>query len=162
MTPVRPERQHTSKFARVATTVDMSALPPSMPGLDTHLGIDLVEASGDRVVMRWTVRPEITQPYGIVHGGTYCTAVESSASVGAAIWFGERADGGGRVVGVSNQTDFYRAVTEGELTATARPVHRGRSQQVWRVDITDRDDRLVAQGQVRLQNLTDSHRGPGH
>ena len=129
-----------------------------MPGLDTHLGIELVEATADRVVMRWTVRPEITQPYGIVHGGTYCTAVESSASVGAAIWFGER----GRVVGVSNQTDFYRAVTEGDLTATATPVHRGRSQQVWRVDITDAQDRLVAQGQVRLQNLADPDRGPGH
>jgi uncharacterized protein (TIGR00369 family) len=128
-----------------------------MPGLDTHLGIELKEATADRVVMRWTVRPEITQPYGIVHGGTYCTAVESSASVGAAIWFGER----GRVVGVSNQTDFYRAVTEGDLTATATPVHRGRSQQVWRVDITDAQDRLVAQGQVRLQNLADPDRGPG-
>jgi 1,4-dihydroxy-2-naphthoyl-CoA hydrolase len=139
----------------------MSALPPSMPGLDTHLGIDLVSATADRVEMTWTVRPEITQPYGIVHGGTYCTAVESSASVGAAIWFGERT-AGGRVVGVSNSTDFYRAVTAGVLTAVATPVHRGRSQQVWRVDITDEDERLVAQGQVRLQNLTDSHRGPGH
>jgi 1,4-dihydroxy-2-naphthoyl-CoA hydrolase len=131
-----------------------------MPGLDTHLGINLVEASMDRVVMSWTVRPEVTQPYGIVHGGTYCTAVESSASVGAALWYGEQVENG-RVVGVSNQTDFYRAVTSGELTAIALPVHRGRSQQVWRVDITDEDDRLVAQGQVRLQNLTDSHRGPG-
>lgn len=139
----------------------MSDLPPSMPGLDSHLGIALKEASSDRVVMSWDVRPELTQPFGIVHGGTYCAAVESSASVAAALWYGERvADG--RVVGVSNQTDFYRAVTEGTLTATATPVHRGRSQQVWRVDITDEDDRLVAQGQVRLQNLTDSHRGPGH
>ena len=108
--------------------------------------------------MRWTVRPEISQPYGIVHGGVYCTAVESSASVGAAIWFGDR----GRVVGVSNSTDFYRAVTEGELTATALPVHRGRSQQVWRVTITDSAERVVAEGQVRLQNLADPDRGPGH
>jgi 1,4-dihydroxy-2-naphthoyl-CoA hydrolase len=138
--------------------LDLSALPPSMPGLDTHLGIQIVEASGDRVVMRWTVRPEISQPYGIVHGGVYCTAVESSASVGAAIWFGDR----GRVVGVSNSTDFYRAVTEGELTATALPVHRGRSQQVWRVTITDSAERVVAEGQVRLQNLADPDRGPGH
>jgi 1,4-dihydroxy-2-naphthoyl-CoA hydrolase len=129
-----------------------------MPGLDSHLGIELVEATADRVVMRWTVRPAITQPYGIVHGGAYCTAVESSASVGAAIWFGDR----GRVVGVSNQTDFYRAVTEGALTATALPIHRGRSQQVWRVTINDEQDRLVAQGQVRLQNLADPDRGPGH
>ncbi len=129
-----------------------------MPGLDTHLGIGVVEASGDRVVMRWSVRPELAQPYGIVHGGTYCTAVESSASVGAALWFGER----GRVVGVSNHTDFYRAVTEGELTAEALPIHRGRSQQVWRVRVTDDQDRLVAEGQVRLQNLSDPDRGPGH
>lgn len=137
--------------------IDFAALPPSMPGLDTHLGIRIVEAGGDRVVMRWDVRPELTQPYGIVHGGTYCTAVESSASVGAAAWFGDR----GRVVGVSNSTDFYRAVTEGELTATAVPVHQGRSQQVWRVTIKDEQDRLVAQGQVRLQNLADPDRGPG-
>jgi 1,4-dihydroxy-2-naphthoyl-CoA hydrolase len=129
-----------------------------MPGLDAHLGINLIEATADRAVMQWVVRPELTQPYGIVHGGTYCTAVESSASAGAATWFGDR----GRVVGVSNQTDFYRAVTEGELTATALPVHRGRSQQVWRVTITDTEDRLVAQGQVRLQNLADPDRGPGH
>ena len=132
-----------------------------MPGLDTHLGISLVAASGDEVVMRWTVRPEITQPFGIVHGGMYCAAVESSASVGAALWIRDKVESG-RVVGVSNQTDFYRAVTEGELTAVARPIHRGRSQQVWRVNISDKDERLVAQGQVRLQNLTDSHRGPGH
>jgi uncharacterized protein (TIGR00369 family) len=143
------------------TDLDLSALPPSMPGLDTHVGISLIAASGDEVVMRWTVRPEITQPFGIVHGGMYCSAVESSASVGAALWIRDQAENG-RVVGVSNQTDFYRAVTEGELTAVARPIHRGRSQQVWRVDISDKDERLVAQGQVRLQNLTDSHRGPGH
>jgi 1,4-dihydroxy-2-naphthoyl-CoA hydrolase len=134
-----------------------TAQPPSMPGLDTHLGIELVDATADRVVMRWKVRPELTQPYGIVHGGTYCTAVESAASVGAALWFADR----GRVVGVSNQTDFYRSVTDGELTATALPLHRGRSQQVWRVTITDEQDRLVAQGQVRLQNLADPDRGPG-
>jgi uncharacterized protein (TIGR00369 family) len=138
--------------------LDLSALPPSMPGFDTYLGIQIVEASGDRVVMGWTVRPEICQPYGIVHGGVYSTAVESSASVGATIWFGDR----GRVVGVSNSTDFYRAVTEGELTATALPIHRGRSQQVWRVTITDGAVRVVAQGQVRLQNLADPDRGSGH
>jgi uncharacterized protein (TIGR00369 family) len=58
------------------------------------------------------------------------------------------------VVGVNNSTDFLRAVTEGRLTATATPVHRGRSQQLWQVAVTDEQDRLVARGQVRLQNLT--------
>ena len=55
---------------------------------------------------------------------------------------------------MSNQTDFLRAVRDGELTAVGTPVHRGRSQQLWQVEITDADDRLVARGQVRLQNLS--------
>ncbi len=125
------------------------SLPFRLPGLDTVLGFEYTEASDERVVARWQVRPELHQPYGIVHGGVHCAAVEATASVGAALWMGDR----GRVVGVSNQTDFLRAVTEGELTATATPVHRGRSQQLWQVEITDGQQRLIARGQVRLQNL---------
>ncbi|HEY0357807.1 MAG TPA: PaaI family thioesterase, partial [Mycobacteriales bacterium] len=97
---------------------------------------------------------DLHQPYGIVHGGVYCSVVETAASVGGALWLGER----GQVVGVSNQTDFLRAVRDGELTATATPVHRGRLQQLWTVEITDEQDRLVSRGQVRLQNITDADR----
>jgi uncharacterized protein (TIGR00369 family) len=118
-------------------------------GLFTVLGLHLEEATGDRVVITWTIGPEHQQPYGIVHGGVYCSAVETAASIGAALWLGER----GQVVGVSNQTDFLRAVREGVLTATANPVHRGRLQQLWDVDITDESGRLVSRGQVRLQNI---------
>ncbi|WP_460604315.1 PaaI family thioesterase [Jatrophihabitans fulvus] len=118
-------------------------------GMVGTLGMEFLEGSPDRVVLTWTVDDRHRQPYGIVHGGTYCTAIETAASVGAALWFGER----GRVVGVSNQTDFLRAVTEGRLTATGTPLHRGRSQQLWLVEIHDDAGRLVARGQVRLQNL---------
>ncbi|MBL6279907.1 PaaI family thioesterase [Micromonospora fiedleri] len=118
-------------------------------GFFALLGLEYGEASGDRVTVRWRVRPELLQPYGIQHGGVYCSVVETAASVGAGLWLGER----GRVVGVSNQTDFLRPVGDGELTAVATPVHRGRSQQLWQVEITDAKDRLVARGQVRLQNL---------
>ncbi|MDQ2797931.1 MAG: PaaI family thioesterase [Actinomycetota bacterium] len=119
-------------------------------GLNRTLGLHLDEATGDRVVMSWTVDERHLQPYGIVHGGVYCSVIEGSASVGAALWFGER----GQVVGVSNQTDFLRTAREGRMTATATPIHRGRSQQLWLVEIRDADVRLVARGQVRLQNLT--------
>ncbi|MGI8677669.1 MAG: PaaI family thioesterase [Jatrophihabitans sp.] len=120
-------------------------------GLNRTLSLELDEASGDRVVTGWTVDERHLQPYGIVHGGVYCSAVESSASIGAALWYGER----GRVVGVSNQTDFLRSARDGRMTATATPIHRGRSQQLWLVEIHDADVRLVARGQVRLQNLAD-------
>jgi 1,4-dihydroxy-2-naphthoyl-CoA hydrolase len=118
-------------------------------GFDATLGLRLEHYDGDEVLARLTVQPSLLQPYGIVHGGVYCSVVETTASVGAALWFGER----GNVVGVSNNTSFLRAVREGELTVRATPVQRGRTQQLWSVDVRDEQDRLVATGQVRLANL---------
>ncbi|MEU0081709.1 PaaI family thioesterase [Micromonospora tulbaghiae] len=125
-------------------------MPNLTGGFVALLGLTFDEVSGDRVVIRWKVRQELHQPYGIQHGGVYCSVVETAASIGGALWLGDK----GNVVGVSNQTDFLRAVRDGELTAVGTPVHRGRSQQLWLVEITDADGRLVARGQVRLQNLT--------
>jgi 1,4-dihydroxy-2-naphthoyl-CoA hydrolase len=116
-----------------------------------YLGVRFDEVSGDRVVASWTATEALHQPFGIVHGGAHAGVVETLASVGAGVWWGDR----GKVVGVNNNTDFYRAVREGELTSTALPLHRGRSQQVWVVETVDAEGRTVARGQVRLQNLTD-------
>lgn len=113
------------------------------------LGLELVTANGDEVTAQWTVVPDMHQPHGILHGGVHCSVVETLASVGAALWLGDR----GKVVGVSNTTDFYRASSAGTLTSSARPLHRGRSQQVWLVETFDDKDRTMARGQVRLQNL---------
>jgi 1,4-dihydroxy-2-naphthoyl-CoA hydrolase len=118
-------------------------------GLNEALGFALDEAGPDRVVMSWTVGPQHLQPYGIVHGGVYCSVVEATASIGAALWFGER----GAVVGAANHTNFLHAVREGRLVATATPIHRGRSQQLWQVEVVHDEQRLVARGEVRLQNL---------
>lgn len=132
--------------------------PDEIPNLTTGftelIGLQLTELNPDRAVLRWTVRPQLHQPHGILHGGVSCTAVETAASYGAAAWLGTR----GTVVGVSNQTDFLHAVRAGELTATATPIHRGRLQQLWQVTIHDEADRLVARGQVRLQNIEDTDR----
>ena len=116
-----------------------------------YLGLKFTEVTGDQVSATWTAGAPLHQPYGIVHGGAHCGVVETLASIGASVWWGDR----GKVVGVSNSTDFYRAVSEGDLTSTAAPVHRGRSQQVWVVETVDTDGRMVARGQVRLQNLSD-------
>lgn len=118
-----------------------------------HLGVQFDEVGPDKVVATWTARPELHQPYGIVHGGVHCSVIETLASVGAAYWMAEQ-NPEGKVVGVNNNTDFYRAVREGTLTSTATPLHRGRSQQVWLVETMDADGRLAARGQVRLQNLS--------
>jgi 1,4-dihydroxy-2-naphthoyl-CoA hydrolase len=116
-----------------------------------HLGIRFTEVGGDRVVAEWDAAPKHHQPYGIVHGGVHCSVFETLASFGAALWLGDK----GQVVGVNNNTDFYRAVRGGTLTSTATPLHRGRSQQVWLVETVDEQGKVAARGQVRLQNLRD-------
>ena len=113
------------------------------------IGLELKTASGDEIVATWEARSELHQPYGILHGGVHCTVVETLGSIGAALWYGER----GKVVGVTNTTDFFKAVSEGLVTSTARPLHRGRSQQVWLVETEDDSGRTVARGQLRLQNI---------
>ena len=118
------------------------------------LGLELVEVNEDRAVFRCPIRPTLQQPYGIVHGGVYCSIVESAASIAAATWVGDR----GHVVGLHNSTNFVRAVREGTLTATATPLQRGRTQQLWQVEIVDETDRLIAHGQVRLANVADADR----
>jgi uncharacterized protein (TIGR00369 family) len=127
-------------------------LPDTAMGFDKMLGAEIVEASGDRVVMTCELRPDLQQPYGIVHGGVHCSLVESTASIGGALWFGDR----GNVVGVANHTNFLRAAREGRLTATAEPVQRGRTQQLWRVTVTDDDGRNLAVGEVRLANIANA------
>jgi 1,4-dihydroxy-2-naphthoyl-CoA hydrolase len=114
------------------------------------LGLEFTEMSGDEVACTWRVEPRMHQPYGILHGGIHCAVVETLASYAGALWLGDK----GQVVGVNNNTDFYRAVSEGAMTSTAVPIHRGRSQQVWVVETTaDESGKVVARGQVRLQNL---------
>lgn len=124
--------------------------PLSAP-FDGEIGLVYTDVSPDGVRAELTIKPTLLQPMGIVHGGVWCSVVESMASVSAYTWLA--ANGGGNIVGVNNNTDFLRAVREGTVRAVSEPVHRGRRQQLWLVTIRDERDRLVARGQVRLQNL---------
>ena len=116
---------------------------------DDLLGLEMIEASGERVVARLPVAPHLHQPTGIVHGGVHATLVETAASVGASLWLGD----GRAAVGLSNHTDFLRSVSDGTLHVEALPVQRGRTMQLWRVEVTDEQGRPVASGRVRLMNL---------
>ncbi len=120
-----------------------------------HLGLGFTEVTPDRVSCTWTASEKHHQPYGIVHGGVHASVVETLGSVGAATWLTERLGRPGKCVGVSNSTDFFRAVREGDLTSVATPIHRGRSSQVWLVETHDAEGRLVSRGQLRVQNIDD-------
>jgi 1,4-dihydroxy-2-naphthoyl-CoA hydrolase len=126
-------------------------LPELGTGFDNEIGLTYKELTPDGGRAQLEITDKLLQPAGIVHGGVYCSIVESLASVSAAVWLLD--NGGGSVVGVNNNTDFLRAISAGTVTAVSTPIHRGRRQQLWVITITDGDDRLVARGQVRLQNL---------
>ena len=120
-------------------------------GFDVEIGLKFLELTPDGGRAQLHIHDKLLQPWGIVHGGVYCSIVESLASVSAQGWLSE--NGGGHVVGVNNNTDFLRAISAGTVTAVSVPIHRGRRQQLWLITITDDKERVVARGQVRLQNL---------
>jgi 1,4-dihydroxy-2-naphthoyl-CoA hydrolase len=120
-------------------------------GFDSELGLEYIELTPDGGRARLEIKDKLLQLMGIVHGGVYCSVIESLASLSAHTWLSE--NGGGNVVGVNNNTDFLRAISSGSVTAVSTPIHRGRRQQLWLVAITDDNDRVVARGQVRLQNI---------
>jgi 1,4-dihydroxy-2-naphthoyl-CoA hydrolase len=113
-------------------------------------GLELTEVTGTRVAGHIDVGPQHHTPWGVVHGGVYCTVVESAASVGASTAVSER---GQFSVGVNNSTDFLRPMTAGRLEVVAEPVQQGKTLQLWLVTLAREDGKLVARGQVRLQNV---------
>jgi 1,4-dihydroxy-2-naphthoyl-CoA hydrolase len=114
-------------------------------------GLIFDEITATRVVGHLDLSPDHHTPWGIVHGGVYTTAIESAASVGASTAVRNL---GQVAVGLTNTTHFLRSVTEGRVNVEAVSLSQGRTQQLWRVDITDESGRLIAHGELRLQNVT--------
>jgi uncharacterized protein (TIGR00369 family) len=132
----------------------MSSLPdPSRDASSAFVrgaGLVIEAVGGEEVTGHIDAGPAHHTPWGVVHGGVYATAVETACSIGAST----AVNGAGQfAVGLSNHTDFLRAHREGRLDVRARPVHQGRTGQLWHCDITREDGKLVAQGRVRLQNV---------
>jgi 1,4-dihydroxy-2-naphthoyl-CoA hydrolase len=114
------------------------------------LGLVIDEISATRVTAHLDLGADHHTPWGIVHGGVYTTAVESVASIGASAAVRDR---GQVAVGLTNTTHFLRPLSAGRANVAAVPLSQGRSQQLWQVDITDESGKLIAHGEVRLQNV---------
>src|SRR5436853_525777 len=127
---------HRTQSLMVSCMIELSE---DLSGLDLEDGSAFLAAAG---LIITTVRPdrfegyielgeEHHQPWGIVHGGVYATAVESAASLGASAFAAER---GQYAVGVNNNTSFLRPLTSGRVEVTAWPIQQGRTQQLWQVE----------------------------
>jgi 1,4-dihydroxy-2-naphthoyl-CoA hydrolase len=111
------------------------------------LGIEIVEATKERVVGRMPVGPTVHQPFGVLHGGASVALAETVASTGGWMQVDQEKE---RVVGIEINANHLRTKREGMLTAVATPVHIGRRTHVWDVRITDEEGKAVCVSRCTL------------
>jgi 1,4-dihydroxy-2-naphthoyl-CoA hydrolase len=104
------------------------------------LGIEIVEASKERVVARMPVGPKVHQPFGLLHGGASVALAETAASTGGWMHVDREKE---TVVGIEINANHLRGKRDGVVTAVATPLHIGRKIHVFEVRITDERDKLV-------------------
>ena len=114
-----------------------------------HLGVEVVDVTPEKVVLRVEVGSKVHQGYGILHGGVSALLAEGAASIGGAVSVGPDEI----VVGTELNCSHLRSMTSGTLTATATPIRKGRNVHVWAIELTDDDDRLICVARCTLQVL---------
>jgi 1,4-dihydroxy-2-naphthoyl-CoA hydrolase len=110
-------------------------------GFDRLYGLEILSLSDTEVRASVTVRDDLKQPAGLVHGGVYAAIAESIASIGTALAVAAQ---GEMAMGLSNATNFLRPVTDGAIHALATRIHKGRTTWVWDVRFSDDADRTCA------------------
>ncbi|UNX56162.1 hotdog fold thioesterase [Georgenia sp. TF02-10] len=120
----------------------------SVGTLSDRLGIELLEASAERVVARMPVAGN-TQPFGLLHGGASVALAETVGSIAATLHAGT----GRTAVGTEVNATHHRSVREGHVTATATPLHHGARTASYQVAVVDDDDRRVCTARLSCMLL---------
>ena len=111
------------------------------------LGIEIVEATKEKVVGRMPIGPKVHQPFGLLHGGASIALAETVASTAGWMQIDQEKE---RIVGLEINANHLRAKRDGMLTAIATAVHVGRRTQVWNVLIADEDGKTVCVSRCTL------------
>jgi uncharacterized protein (TIGR00369 family) len=114
-----------------------------------RLGIEFVEIGDNFIRGRMPVDHRTKQPYGVVHGGASVVLAETLGSCGADYC----TPVGHRIVGLDINANHIRGVGSGWVNGIARPVHIGRSTQVWQIDMTDDEGRTSCVSRLTLSVL---------
>jgi len=113
-------------------------LPMLARGLAPHLGIELLDIGDDWLSARMPVDERTRQPFGLLHGGASVALAETLASIGSAFIVDPAKY---QCVGLEINANHLRAVTDGWVTGTARPIHAGRTSHVWDIRLVDEQNR---------------------
>jgi len=114
--------------------------------LDKTLGVRYLKAERDEVVAELAVGPRVHQPFGFLHGGATVALAESVASLGGLL----HCPPGHAAFGLETNCNHIRKKREGRIRAVGRPLHVGRTTQVWEVKVYDEEERLVAASRCTL------------
>lgn len=107
--------------------------------LAEHLDMTVVGIGPEHLTMRMTVTPNKHQPIGLLHGGATAALAENVGSLAGNLVL----EKGKACVGLSLNCNHIGSVKDGYVEATARPIHLGRSTQVWEIKTVDDKDRLI-------------------
>lgn len=118
--------------------------------LVTHLGIRYTEIGEDYIRGTMPVDAHTKQPAGILHGGASAALAETLGSTGANLVVDRKTT---LCVGLELNCNHIRAMREGQVTGTARPLHIGKTTQVWEIRIADEEDRLVCVSRITMAVL---------
>ena len=113
---------------------------------DDFINHEILEINENYIKSSLTVEGYHKQPMGLVHGGVIDTMAEASISYAA--YYTQK----GSWVGVNNNTDFIKAVTDGTIICEARPIKLGKRSQIWEAILTNNDE-VCARSTVRLTNI---------
>jgi 1,4-dihydroxy-2-naphthoyl-CoA hydrolase len=116
-------------------------------GLPQHLGIEFTELGPDFLRGRMPVDDRTRQPYGILHGGASVALAETLGSTAAGLVVDPDKYA---VVGQEINANHVRAVTDGFVIGTTRPLHIGKRSHVWEIRIADEQDRLVCISRITM------------
>lgn len=120
---------------------DLSAVLSAQP-FPRLMGVEILEASKERVRGRLVVRPEVCTAGHILHGGAVMAFADALGATGA---FLNLPEGSGGTTTIESKTNFIGAAKEGTtVEAESTPVHIGRRSSVWQTRITRADGKLVA------------------
>ena len=115
-----------------------------------HLGIEITEVGDDYLVGRVPVDERTRQPFGLLHGGVSVVLAETLGSIGAFYASPE----GHRGVGLDINANHLRSATSGWVTGTARPVHIGRTTQVWAIEMVNDAGELTCVSRITMAILS--------
>lgn len=115
-----------------------------------YLGIEFIEIGDDYLCAKMPVNERTRQPIGIMHGGASCALAETVASVAANFCVDPQKK---VCVGLEINTSHIRQVKSGFVVGHARPVHLGKSTQLWEISIHDEENHLISLSRLRIAVL---------